>query len=610
MRLDAAVSLAAAYLNLAQAAPASRGLISDAEVGRDKASTITETLVLWKRGKPDGNREGMPPLEAASKEAHDGSPKGIFYRGDTRPPAVIFKEGFTPRGTDMNLDNHLNFKGESGYISVSRSRDEAIRYAFARQGEGVQKSYVYTIAPQNLHEGYWMPRLFPNKPDIVRADEYAVGGSIDPKSIQGVYDYQKTGSQEPVKTRFRRNGIFAFLTCRRKTKRAEGACVPAPDIMPSDPSSRPTPEEDEATRKPGSDEHAEKDRPKPETGDGDKKEPHKAPGVRPPSSGDSAKNPQTQPAPDDAEKEKAKKPQGSGDPGQKQRFSPKIPWEGFADWAQGFDTEAWKRIADSIAAGKATEQDYAMAIKKSMSDVLQEREFNFGSVDDGLKTLSHWAMDGASLARFQPPPGLMEDFVQKIVQNAELIHQGKTPEEKLAIANANISTIAQVWSKTPVGIFNEELMKQSAQGAGLVKAAISGIDEVWSYTPMGLIYHYLESKAEGFWNSIFGKRALEQQRKGNQSALVPSTAFEDCLVRQELECKGLVFDLDGFYKYQEVMIANYDESVKGIQDKPANADKCPTNMVSEQEGKTFDSNGKPQRLYKDCTPFTPNRRAP
>jgi hypothetical protein len=75
------------------------------------------------------------------------APPVVVYRGDGRPPDVIFASGFQPGGTRANPLYHISgdscFGGlpterRSGWISVSRSRTTAQHYA----------RYVYEIAAQ------------------------------------------------------------------------------------------------------------------------------------------------------------------------------------------------------------------------------------------------------------------------------------------------------------------------------------------------------------------------------------------------------------------------------------------------------------------------------
>ncbi|KAM3471130.1 hypothetical protein MY8738_009459 [Beauveria namnaoensis] len=118
------------------------------------------------------NRSDPPPppktvtAEVASKMKSPGGGKdGLFYRGDSRPPAVVFAEGFSPQGSNQNLQNHLSFAGNSGLVSVigrlRRPRD-----------------------------GYWVPGIYPpeKNPAVARNQEFAVVGKVPESSISHAYE--------------------------------------------------------------------------------------------------------------------------------------------------------------------------------------------------------------------------------------------------------------------------------------------------------------------------------------------------------------------------------------------------------------------------------------
>ncbi|KID80909.1 Heat-labile enterotoxin IIA, A chain [Metarhizium guizhouense ARSEF 977] len=144
-------------------------------------------------------RERPPPpktvtAEVASKMKSPGGGKdGLFYRGDSRPPAVVFAEGFSPQGTNKDLLNHLSFGGNSGLVSVSRNPQQADLYAFGRSADGATKGYMYVINAKDLPDGYWVPGIYaPEKnPAVARNREFAVGGRIDGSSISHAYEVTK-----------------------------------------------------------------------------------------------------------------------------------------------------------------------------------------------------------------------------------------------------------------------------------------------------------------------------------------------------------------------------------------------------------------------------------
>lgn len=66
-----------------------------------------------------------------------------LYRGDTRPPKVIFKKGFVARGRNMDVSQHyFNFR-DSGYVSATTSEKVALPFAF--DGE---TGWFYSTNPQ------------------------------------------------------------------------------------------------------------------------------------------------------------------------------------------------------------------------------------------------------------------------------------------------------------------------------------------------------------------------------------------------------------------------------------------------------------------------------
>ncbi|KAM3509237.1 hypothetical protein MY11210_006420, partial [Beauveria gryllotalpidicola] len=127
---------------------------------------------------------------ASNMESPGGGKDGLFYRGDSRPPAVIFAEGFTPQGTNKELKNHLSFGGNSGLVSVSRSPKAAERFAFGRSANQAVKGYIYIIHPKNIPNGYWVPGIYsPHKnPAVARNREFAVVGSVPASSISHAYE--------------------------------------------------------------------------------------------------------------------------------------------------------------------------------------------------------------------------------------------------------------------------------------------------------------------------------------------------------------------------------------------------------------------------------------
>ncbi|KFG81382.1 hypothetical protein MANI_016364 [Metarhizium anisopliae] len=141
----------------------------------------------------------LPPIEEhpviSAKEASriklpGGGKPGVFYRGDSRPPEQVFASGFAPRGHDLSLQRHLSFVGESGLVSLSRSRRSAEGYAFGRTGAKTGRGYVYVVSPTDVPDGYWVPGLFPpeKNPAVGHNQEFAAAGPIPGSSISHAYE--------------------------------------------------------------------------------------------------------------------------------------------------------------------------------------------------------------------------------------------------------------------------------------------------------------------------------------------------------------------------------------------------------------------------------------
>ncbi|KAM0743828.1 hypothetical protein ACQRIT_001142 [Beauveria bassiana] len=129
--------------------------------------------------------------ETASKMKAPGhGAQGVFFRGDSRPPSLIFATGFQPKGSDPSLINHLSFAGNSGFVSLTRNPHTAEQYAFGRTGSKKEKGYIYVIAHKNVPDGYWLPGIYPpeKNPAVHRNQEFAVLGAVPAESISHAYE--------------------------------------------------------------------------------------------------------------------------------------------------------------------------------------------------------------------------------------------------------------------------------------------------------------------------------------------------------------------------------------------------------------------------------------
>lgn len=140
--------------------------------------------------------------KAISQIPVNRSPLGFFFRGDSRPPMTadhqgIFDTGFLPQGTNTDLQAHLSFRGDSAYISTSRSDITAQRYMFGRTGQHQHEGFLYVIAPDALPAGYWIPRIYPQDTAVQFNQEFAVYGPITPDNIAGAFHYTQS-EDEPI----------------------------------------------------------------------------------------------------------------------------------------------------------------------------------------------------------------------------------------------------------------------------------------------------------------------------------------------------------------------------------------------------------------------------
>ncbi|KAM3505955.1 hypothetical protein MY10362_002645 [Beauveria mimosiformis] len=129
--------------------------------------------------------------EAASKMKAPGhAAQGVLFRGDSRPPSLIFATGFQPQGSDRSLTHHLSFAGNSGFVSLTRNPQTAEQYAFGRTGGKTEKGYIYVIAYKNVPDGYWLPGIYPpeKNPAVHRNQEFAVLGTVPGGSISHAFE--------------------------------------------------------------------------------------------------------------------------------------------------------------------------------------------------------------------------------------------------------------------------------------------------------------------------------------------------------------------------------------------------------------------------------------
>ena len=115
----------------------------------------------------------------------------FIYRGNSRPPDVIFNQGFQPKGTATDLYNYAATNTPSNFISTSKIPGPGINFAQSaatNSGEG----YLYIISQQpngiDVNDALGAASPFPDETEI------AVPGGIPPQDVLGAQQISPDGS--------------------------------------------------------------------------------------------------------------------------------------------------------------------------------------------------------------------------------------------------------------------------------------------------------------------------------------------------------------------------------------------------------------------------------
>ncbi|KAK9439385.1 hypothetical protein VB005_07540 [Metarhizium brunneum] len=100
-------------------------------------------------------------------------------------------------------------------------------------------------------------------------------------------------------------------------------------------------------------------------------------------------------------------------------------------------------------------------------------------------------VDIFTTARYATPPEFWQDVARNLPDITREISEGKTPEEKLKIANKNVNEVVNVWPYTLVGVLNENIMKEAVNGAPPVHAVAVSLNKLWLYTPIGWLVNQI-----------------------------------------------------------------------------------------------------------------------
>ncbi|PHH66862.1 hypothetical protein CDD81_5214 [Ophiocordyceps australis] len=93
-------------------------------------------------------------------------------------------------------------------------------------------------------------------------------------------------------------------------------------------------------------------------------------------------------------------------------------------------------------------------------------------------------------------PGFWAEVIRRLPRIGQEIHQGKTSEEKLRIANKEISPLFQIWSYTPIGTLSAELANITAQGLVTSQGLRIFVYTICNKTSFGIIVELMCPKKE------------------------------------------------------------------------------------------------------------------
>ncbi len=120
--------------------------------------------------------------------------KGQRFRGDQRSPSEIFESGFDPKGSNLDLRDHVIGKDGSGYVSTTTELDVARGPQFSGTGK-----YVYEIDPRVGGKPIDYQKLGPSYRDLFAHEmEIPVPGGIRNTDVIGARQVQSDGALGPT----------------------------------------------------------------------------------------------------------------------------------------------------------------------------------------------------------------------------------------------------------------------------------------------------------------------------------------------------------------------------------------------------------------------------
>lgn len=101
-----------------------------------------------------------------------------MFRADSRGPEEIFSRGFEPKGTNMDLWEHVTQNpADSGYVSTTKSLASAQDFA-----EDSDAPYIYRVQASGID----VNATFGHASPFPWENEGAVPGAVPPSAISGV----------------------------------------------------------------------------------------------------------------------------------------------------------------------------------------------------------------------------------------------------------------------------------------------------------------------------------------------------------------------------------------------------------------------------------------
>ncbi|KXO06766.1 hypothetical protein AKG98_2860 [Moritella sp. JT01] len=111
-----------------------------------------------------------------------------LYRGDSRNPLDVFRDGFVAQGNNIDPMAHLSFRGDSALVATTKLKSQAATYAFGRTGAKVDTGFLYKIKGCiDRPDAFDVVRRYPKDPAAIRNQEVLFQHLILPENIAGAY---------------------------------------------------------------------------------------------------------------------------------------------------------------------------------------------------------------------------------------------------------------------------------------------------------------------------------------------------------------------------------------------------------------------------------------